>query len=68
MTAEERDRLEIVKEMCSLQDCTLQEIYDFIKNGKVVAEQSHTGYGAALSDGIYVVYAEARYKNFRVSV
>lgn len=34
MTAEEKDRLEIVKEMCCLQNCTLQEIYDFVKAGK----------------------------------
>ncbi len=34
MTTEEKDRLEIVKEVCSLQDCTLQEIYNFIKTGK----------------------------------
>ena len=31
MTPEEKDRLEIVKEVCSLQDCTLQEIYNFVK-------------------------------------
>lgn len=34
MTTDEKDRLEIVKEVCCLQDCTLQEIYDFIKTGK----------------------------------
>ncbi|MCM1020854.1 MAG: hypothetical protein NC403_01455 [Muribaculaceae bacterium] len=64
MTTEEKDRLEIVKEMCSLQDCTLQEIYDFIKNGKVVAEQNSTGYGSVLSDGIYVVYADGKIQKF----
>ncbi|WP_302612134.1 hypothetical protein [uncultured Muribaculum sp.] len=36
MTPEEKDRLEIVKEVCSLQDCTLQEIYNFVKTGKAV--------------------------------
>lgn len=60
MTAEEKDRLEIVKEMCSLQDCTLQEIYDFIKGGKTVAEQNRT----TLSDGIYVVYADGKIQKF----
>lgn len=36
MTPKEKDRLEIVKEVCSLQDCTLQEIYNFVKTGEAV--------------------------------
>ena len=37
MTTEEKDRLEIVKEVYSLQNCTRQEIYNFIKTGKASA-------------------------------
>lgn len=52
MTTEEKDRLEIVKEVCSLQDYTLQEIYNFIKTGKastaVVLETTP-------ADGVYLV-------------
>ena len=43
MTLEEKDRLEIVKEVCSLQDCTLQEIYNFVKTGKAVTGALPTG-------------------------
>ena len=53
MTTEEKDRLEIVKEVCILQDCTLQEIYNFIKTGEVTA---HTDpINLTLADGVYIV-------------
>lgn len=57
MTTEEKDRLEIVKEVCSLQDCTLQEIYNFVKTGKVVTGALPTGtvLDTAPADGVYLV-------------
>ena len=57
MTTEEKDRLEIVKEMCSLQDCTLQEIYNFVKTGKAVTGALPTGtvLDTTPADGVYLV-------------
>lgn len=52
MTTEEKDRLEIVKEVCSLQDCTLQEIYNFIKTGKASAA---VVLDTTPADGVYLV-------------
>lgn len=52
MTTEEKDRLEIVKEVCSLQDYTLQEIYNFIKTGKT---DNAVKLDTAPADGIYLV-------------
>lgn len=52
MTTEEKDRLEIVKEVCSLQDCTLQEIYNFIKTGKT---DNAVTLDTTPADGIYLV-------------
>ncbi len=36
MTSDEKDRLEIAKEVSSFRACTLQEIYNFVKAGKTV--------------------------------
>lgn len=57
MTTEEKDRLEIVKEVCSLQDCTLQEIYNFVKTGKAVTGALPTGtvLDTTPADGVYLV-------------
>lgn len=59
MTTDEKERLEIVKEVCSLQDCTLQEIYNFVKTGKVVTgplpKTANNPEPAALADGVYIV-------------
>ena len=57
MTLEEKDRLEIVKEVCSLQDCTLQEIYNFVKTGKAVTGALPTGtvLDPTPADGVYLV-------------
>lgn len=57
MTTEEKDRLEIVKEVCSLQDCTLQEIYNFVKTGKAVTGALPTGVviDTTSADGVYLV-------------
>ncbi len=52
MTTEEKDRLEIVKEVCSLQDCTLQEIYNFIKTGKASTD---VVLDTTPADGVYLV-------------
>ncbi|MCM1022284.1 MAG: hypothetical protein NC403_08780 [Muribaculaceae bacterium] len=60
MTTDEKDRLEIVKEMCCLQSCTLQEIYDFIKGGKTSTE----GNTNKLENGIYVVCADGKVQKF----
>lgn len=57
MTTEEKDRLEIVKEVCSLQDCTLQEIYNFVKTDKAVTGALPTGavLDTTPADGVYLV-------------
>lgn len=59
MTTEEKDRLEIVKEVCSLQDCTLQEIYNFVKTGKAVTgpvpTTANNPQPATLTDGVYII-------------
>lgn len=55
MTTEEKDRLEIVKEVCSLQDCTLQEIYNFIKTGEVAKHTEPKPINQTLADGVYIV-------------
>ena len=52
MTTEEKDRLEIVKEVCILQDCTLREIYNFIKTGKT---STAVVLGTTPADGVYLV-------------
>lgn len=61
MTTEEKDRLEIVKEVCSLQDCTLQEIYNFVKTGKAVTGCQQP---ATLTDGVYIVTQDGRTYKF----
>ena len=53
MTTEEKDRLEIVKEVYSLQNCTRQEIYNFIKTGKASATVLRLDRTPA--DGVYLV-------------
>ena len=53
MTQEEKDRLEVVKNVCSLQDCTLNEIYNFIKTDESVATINILG--ETLPDGIYFI-------------
>lgn len=52
MTTEEKDRLEIVKEVCSLQDCTLQEIYNFVKTGKADGSRA---LDLTPADGVYII-------------
>ena len=68
MTTDEKDRLEIVKEVCSLQDCTLQEIYNFIKTGKAVTgpppKTANNPEPAALADGVYIVTKDGRADKF----
>lgn len=61
MTQEEKDRLEIVKEVCSLQDCTLNEIYNFVKTGKVTTPVKLEPTPA---DGIYLVLADGNCHKF----
>lgn len=60
MTQDEKDRFEIAKELCGLQNLTLQEVYDFIKGGKTSIE-SQTN---ELANGIYVVYADGKAQKF----
>lgn len=68
MTTDEKDRLEIVKEVCSLQDYTLQEIYNFVKTGKVVTgplpKTANNPEPAALADGVYIVTKDGRADKF----
>ena len=68
MTTDEKDRLEIVKEVCSLQDCTLQEIYNFVKTGKAVTgplpRTANNPEPAALADGVYIVTKDGRADKF----
>lgn len=68
MTTDEKDRLEIVKEVCSLQDCTLQEIYNFVKTGKAVTgplpKTANNPETAALADGVYIVTKDGRADKF----
>ena len=61
MTAEEKDRLEIVKEVCSLQDCTLQEIYDFVKASKA---DTAVALDLTPADGVYLVIRDGRADRF----
>ena len=49
MTSDEKDRLEIAKEVCSFQACTLLEIYNFVKAGKTVA-----GLGVEEAEGVTI--------------
>lgn len=68
MTTDEKDRLEIVKEVCSLQDCTLQEIYNFVKTGKAVTgplpKTANNPEPAALAGGVYIVTKDGRADKF----
>ena len=68
MTTDEKERLEIVKEVCSLQDCTLQEIYNFVKTGKAVTgplpKTANNPEPAALADGVYIVTKDGRADKF----
>lgn len=66
MTPEEKDRLEIVKEVCSLQDCTLQEIYNFVKTGKAVTGALPTSavLNTIPADGVYIVTQDGRAYKF----
>lgn len=68
MTTDEKDRLEIVKEVCSLQDCTLQEIYNFVKTGKAVTgplpRTANNPEPATLADGVYIVTKDGRADKF----
>ena len=68
MTTDEKERLEIVKEVCSLQNCTLQEIYNFIKTGKAVTgplpKTANNPEPAALADGVYIVTKDGRADKF----
>lgn len=61
MTTDEKDRLEIVKEMCNLQDCTLPEIYNFIKTGKTVTT---VALDLTPADGVYIVTKDGRADKF----
>lgn len=68
MTTDEKDRLDIVKEVCSLQDCTLQEIYNFVKTGKAVTgplpKTANNPEPATLADGVYIVTKDGRADKF----
>lgn len=68
MTTDEKERLEIVKEVCSLQDCTLQEIYNFVKTGKAVTgplpKTANNPEPATLADGVYIVTKDGRADKF----
>lgn len=68
MTTDEKDRLEIVKEVCSLQDCTLQEIYNFVKTGKAVTgplpKTANNPEPATLADGVYLVTRDGHADKF----
>ena len=68
MTTDEKERLEIVKEVCSLQDCTLQEIYNFVKTGKAVTgplpKTANNPEPTALADGVYIVTKDGRADKF----
>jgi len=68
MTTEEKDRLEIVKEVCSLQDCTLQEIYNFVKTGKAVTgplpKTANNPKPATLADGVYIITQDGNADKF----
>ena len=62
MTKDELDRLTIVKEVCSLTDASLQEIYNFIKTGYATI----VGYidepkTANPADGVYIVFNDDTY-------
>lgn len=61
MTTEEKDRLEIVKEVCGLQDCTLQEIYNFVKTGKT---DTAVALDLTPADGVYLVTRDGRADKF----
>lgn len=61
MTTEEKDRLEIVKEVCGLQDCTLQEIYNFVKTGKI---DTAIALDLTPADGVYLVTRDGRADKF----
>lgn len=61
MTTEEKDRLEIVKEVCSLQYCTLQEIYNFIKTGKT---DTAVKLDTTPADGVYLVTRDGHADKF----
>lgn len=64
MTNDEKERFEIVKELCALQDCTLQEAYNFIKTGKAVTgplpKTANNPEPPALADGVYIVTRKGR--------
>ena len=68
MTTDEKDRLEIVKEVCNLQGCTLQEIYNFVKTGKAVTgplpKTANNPEPATLADGVYIVTKDGRADKF----
>lgn len=61
MTAKEKERLEIVKEVCNLQGCTLQEIYNFIKTGKT---DTAVALDLTPADGVYIVTKDGRADKF----
>ncbi len=64
MTNDEKERFEIVKELCALQDCTLQEAYNFIKTGKAVTgplpKTANNPEPPALADGVYIITRKGR--------
>lgn len=68
MTNDEKERFEIVKELCALQDCTLQEAYNFIKTGKAVTgplpKTANNPEPPALADGVYIVTKDGRADKF----
>ena len=68
MTTDEKDRLDIVKEVCSSQDCTLQEIYNFVKTGKAVTgplpKTANNPEPATLADGVYIVTKDGHADKF----
>lgn len=57
MTKDELDRLTIVKEVCSLTDASLQDIYNFVKTGNT----NGTPVNRTPADGVYIVFKDGAY-------
>lgn len=67
MTKDELDRLNIVKEVCSIADASLQEIYNFIKTGNTTGLSfgyTDTDVKPTPADGVYIVFKDGTYTEF----
>ncbi len=68
MTTDEKDRLEIVERVCNIQDCTLREIYNFVKTDKAVTgplpKTANNPEPVTLADGVYIVTKDGRADKF----